>query len=85
MKDIISFSFFLTAFVAGSVLLHGLVNLTGLSGLPAFLVFCLPLIVVIASATKEDSEKLIAKIIKVGLWGYSFILAVAGLAWFIGV
>jgi len=85
MKDIISFLSLLAAFLIGSSALHWLVNLLGLSGLAAFLVFCIPLLVVITYTTMEDDANFWMSLFRNALWAYSFIIGVSAVAWVIGL
>ncbi len=84
MKDIVSFPLLLIMFGLGSSGLHWLVNVFGLSGLAAFMVYCIPLLVVISYTTMEDNEIFWVSLFRNACWAYSFILGVAGVAWIIG-
>ena len=83
MRDILSFPVLLAAYIAGSVVLHQLVLFAGLTGLPSFLVYCVPLIAVLAHTTAGDDESYIHALLRIAAWGYSFILAIAAVAWLI--
>jgi ABC-type sulfate transport system permease component len=85
MKDIISFLSLLAVFLIGSSVLHWLVNLLGLSGLAAFLIYCIPLLTVITYTTMEDEDGFWKSLWRNAFWGYSFILGVALVAWVIGL
>ena len=83
MRDFLSFPALLVAFVVGSAVLHQLVLALGMTGLPAFLVYCLPLIAVLAYTTAGDGEGYVHSLLRIAAWGYSFILAIAAVTWLI--
>jgi hypothetical protein len=85
MKDIISFPILLGAFFAASALLHWLVVGFGLSGLPSFLIYCLPLLGVISYTTAEADESFLQSFKRNAFWGFSFLIAISGLAWVLGL
>ena len=74
----------LMGYVLASSALHWLVNILDLDGLISFLVYCVPLLVVISYTTIDDNENFWNAMRRNALYGYSMIIAVAGLAWFIG-
>ena len=84
MRELTSFIFLLGAFALTSVLLHWFSGLLGLYGLPAFLLYCFPLLCVIAYTTADSDETFFRSLARNALWGYSFIIVVAALAWVIG-
>ena len=81
MREYIELPVLLVSFIAGSVILHWLVTVSEITGLPSFLIFSVPLLAVIAYTTANDGESFFHSFLRNGFWGYSFILAVAGLAW----
>jgi hypothetical protein len=83
MKDIISFSLLLGAFIIASAFLHWLVQVSGLDGFPAFLLSCIPLLGVISYTTCAPGESFLQSMKRNAFWGFSFILPIAGLAWLI--
>ena len=85
MRDILSFPVLLAAFIAGSMVLHQLVLAIGLAGLPMFMVYCLPLIAVLAYTTADDDESYFHSLLRIAGWGYSFIIAIATVTWLIGL
>jgi ABC-type sulfate transport system permease component len=85
MKDIISFLSLLAVFLIGSSILHWLVNLFGLSGLAAFLIYCIPMLSLITYTTMDEGENFCKAWLRNAFWGYSFILGVALVAWVIGL
>ena len=83
MKDIISFSLLLGAFIIASAFLHWLVQVSGLNGFASFLIYCLPLLGVISYTTCAQDESFLQSLKRNAFWGYSFILSISGLAWLI--
>jgi Flp pilus assembly protein TadB len=84
MRDIVSFPLLLAGFAICSAGLHWLVISLGIAGLAAFLVYCMPMMLVIAYTTAKDGENFFESLLRVALWGYSFIIAIAAVAWTIG-
>lgn len=85
LQDILSFVLLLVIFLGGSELLYRLAMALNLDGLIAFLIFCIPLLMVLAYTTMEDHEGYLNALARNALWGYSLILSIAGVAWFIGM
>lgn len=80
----LSLLFLFIAFGLGSVFLHQVVVWTNLTGLPSFLVYTIPFWMLISWATVGAGETLLQSLIRNGLWGYAFILGIAGVALLIG-
>ncbi len=85
IQGLFSFASLLVIFLGGSELLHRLVMALNLNGLAAFLVSCIPLLMVLAWTTMESTESYLNVLARYALWGYSLILSIAGVAWFIGM
>lgn len=85
IKNIFSFASLLVIFLCGSELLYRLIIALDLDGLTAFLILCIPLLMVLAYTTMEDTESYLNVLARNFFWGYSLILSVAGVAWFIGI
>ncbi|MXZ81107.1 MAG: hypothetical protein F4Z15_07025 [Gammaproteobacteria bacterium] len=83
-SDIVSLAAVFGSFVLGSILLHRLAGWLELDGLPSFLVYTIPFWVLISWATARAGESLPRSLVRNGLWGYSFILAIACVALFLG-
>lgn len=71
-------------FAAASIFLHHAVMWTEITGLPSFLISTIPFWVLIAWATADSGETLLHSLVRTGLWGYAFILGLAGVALLIG-
>ncbi|MCY3768366.1 MAG: hypothetical protein OXG56_03220 [Gammaproteobacteria bacterium] len=84
MKYLLSFASLLGLFLCGSQLLYWLVMALNLDGLAAFLVSCIPLLMVLTWTTMDDNERYLDALARNAWWGYSLILSVAGVAWLIG-
>ena len=84
LQGFFSFALLLGIFLCGSELLHRLVIALNLNGLAAFLVSCIPLLMVLAWTTMESTESYLNVLARYALWGYSLILSIAGVAWFVG-
>ncbi len=79
-SSVLSLLFTFIAFGLGSMFLHQVVIWTGLTGLPSFLIYTIPFWALISWATAGSGETLIQSMIRNGLWGYAFILGIAGVS-----
>ncbi len=79
-SSVLSLLLVFVAFGLGSIFLHQVVVWTGLTGLPSFLLYTIPFWVLISWAMADSNETLLRSLIRNGLWGYAFILGVAGVA-----
>ncbi len=79
-SNVISLLLILVAFALGSTFLHQVVIWMNLTGLPSFLLYTIPFWVLISWATVDSNESLLQSLIRNGLWGYTILLAIAGVA-----
>lgn len=79
-SNVISLLLIFVAFALGSTFLHQVVIWMNLTGLPSFLLYTIPFWVLISWATVDSNESLLQSLIRNGLWGYTILLAIAGVA-----
>lgn len=84
IANVVSLLVAFTAFAVASTFLHWVVMWAELTGLPSFLMYTLPFWVLISWATVRANETLLQSLLRNGLWGYAFILGIAGITLTIG-